>query len=111
MPTELSRKQRNGSVIIASGGTDSEPIDISDMSFGMFELPSAFTGVIVNFKVSVDGGGHSVAVDDTGTALDDVTVAAGQATPFPSSVMHGGSLVITAGAQAAERRIKYILKG
>lgn len=70
---------------IANAGTVSGAIAIGDYAMLGFQLPAAFTGVAMTFQVSADGATYVPLRDQSG-ALITITVAQGNAYPFPDEV-------------------------
>lgn len=102
----LLRLSKSGKVAtILSGQQDSSAVDISSWALLGFQMPAAFTGATVTFKVSSDGSTFTTLKDQTGTTIT-MTVSTSFAYPFPDEVSAWPYVKITsASAEGANRSI------
>jgi hypothetical protein len=70
---------------IASGATDSGAMQYSAYRSGGFQMPAAFTGTAVSFKVSADGVTYTVLKQAGGTPVS-MPVSVSEAYPLPAEL-------------------------
>jgi hypothetical protein len=101
-----------GSVGIALGETESEPIPAHALCQGGFILPAAFEGTSISFKVSHNGVTYVALYDATDT-LVAVTVTQGRAYAFPIALFPFPFIKLVsnaAGGEDAAREIQIVSK-
>lgn len=107
----VNRNARAPYVTIANGATASSALKFGDYAFGLFFIPSAFTGATVTFQVSYDGTTYVVLKDSSNTDIS-YTVTASKAYPFPDEASGAAYIkIISASAEGAARTIYCSVKG
>ena len=110
MAKYLLRHAKSPAVTIANGATDSSVLTIDNYSFGLFTIPSAFTGATVSFLVSADGVTF-VPLRNASNTLISYTVTPSNAYPFPDEVGAAFAVKIrSASAEGAARTIVVSVK-
>lgn len=96
---------RSGVVVIANGGTDSTFFDARGYSAFGLEMPAAFTGTSITFKVSSDNSTFRVLTANTGAAIT-LNVATGKSYALPAQLSAWRYFkIVSSNAEAAERTL------
>ena len=104
---------RLANVTIANGATESDVIPLftyGNIQAMGYQLPSAFTGVAMTWKVSADGTTYVPLYDITGTAVS-TTVAASRGFDVPGEVVTWPYAKLVSGSsEAADRTIMLVAR-
>lgn len=99
---------------IASGQTTSDAVDIQYFALAGLIFPAAFTGATITFQVSDALDGTFVELVDQAGAAISVTATDGKAVGLDDAARELAPWryfkIVSAGAEAADREIKLILK-
>ncbi len=110
--SSLTREFKEIEVTIASSATDSASFAVADYAWGSVQIPGAFTGTTMTFKVSIDGTNFNALEDETGAAVASVPVSANEAVPLPEDLFkYKHAKCVSGSSEAAERTLKVFLKG
>lgn len=92
-------------IVIANGGTVSEPAELSHYARGSFAIPAAFTGTTITFSVSRNNSTYFNLYDEGNNQLS-ITVSTSRAYPIPPEAFDWPFLKLTSGsAEGGERTI------
>ncbi len=96
---------RRATLTIASSGTESTALKITDqVAFGL-QMPAAFTGTSITFLVSADNGATFQALyDSTGTTQVSMSVAASRSYDLPAELTAWDHVKIVSGSSEASAR-------
>lgn len=107
----VNRNSRAPYVTIASGGTASSALKFGDYAFGIFYIPSAFTGATVTFQTSYDGTTYTTLRDSSNADIS-YTVTASKSYAFPDEASGASYIkIVSASAEGADRTIYCNVKG
>lgn len=100
---EISREFKKDDIVIASGQTASDVLNLTRFAFGSVQHPAAITGTI-KWQISIDG----VTWTDAGS----ITFSAGKTEAIPDAVWNAPvARILASTGQAAERTFQTFRKG
>jgi hypothetical protein len=110
--SSMARDVREGTVTIASAGTESEAFEVGDSVKGSYFLPATWNGVELKIQVSNDGATWIDAKDLTNTDIDPLVVVLSDYFLIPTEVFSFKWARIKATTeQSADTVIPFIVTG
>lgn len=102
----INRLSRTVTATIANAATTSDAIDLTEMAFGSFAMPAAFTGATVSFTGCATSGGTFVAINDSSNAAVSRTVTVSKAYALPAECFAFNFIkIVSASSEGGARSI------
>jgi len=103
----MSRDSGRLETTIANGATVSAAIPTGGAAWGSYQIPAAFTGVLMTIEVNNDPSralGWTTVRDETGTAVAAVTVAVNNTCPLPNNTFKSEFYRLVSGSSEGAAR-------